>query len=163
MTIDDYTDFVMVYLIKTKDEVFQKFKEFEAYTTAHFSTRISKLRTDNGGEYFGREFTSFCREKGILMVPTAPYTPQQNGVSDRMNRTLMEKVRSMLCVSGAPADLWGEALYVSAYVTNRSPTISLTEAKTPYEMWFGSVPKVSNLRVFGSISYVHINKERRTK
>lgn len=69
----------------------------------------------------------------------------------------------MLNDSGAPAQMWGEALYVATYVTNRSPTSSLTEAKTPYEMWFGSVPRVRNLRVFGCVSYAHIVKERRTK
>lgn len=161
--IDDYTHFTVVYLIRYKSEVLDKFREYEAMATAHFNLRIAKLRTDNGGEYFGGEFVRFCRERGIQMTPTAPYTPQQNGVSERMNRTLMEKVRTILHESGCPFMFWGEALYASTYTLNRSPTSALSVPKTPYEMWFGVKPDVSKLKVFGCIAYTHVNMEYRTK
>lgn len=97
------------------------------------------------------------------MVPTVPYTPKQNGVSERMNRTLMEKVRTFLHESQASLSLWGEALYASVYVTNRSPTSALSTARTPFEMWFGSKPNVRKLKVFGCVAYSHITKEHRSK
>lgn len=161
--IDDFTHFVVVYLIRTKCEVLQKFKEYEAMATAHLSYRIAKLRSDNGSEYYSKEFVNFCRDKGIQMIATVPYTPEQNGVSERMNRTLMEKARTIIHESNIPYILWGEALYVSTYVTNRSPTSALLNTKTPYEMWFNSKPDVSKLKVFGCLAYSHINKVHRRK
>lgn len=160
---DDYTHFVVVYLIRHKSDVFEKFKEYEAMVTAHFSLRISKFRSDNGGEYFGKEFLAFCRGKGIQMIPTAPYTPQQNGVSERMNRTLMEKVRTIMHESNAPRHLWGEALYASMFTLNRSPTNALKNSKTPYEMWYGFKPDASKLKIFGCVAYAHIPKEHCSK
>lgn len=124
---------------------------------------ISRLRSDNGGEYFSREFKAFCEEKGIQMLPTVPYTPQQNGVSERMNRTLMDKVRTMMHEGNDPMYLWGEALYTSAFLTNRSATNALTDSRTPYEMWFGNKPDVSRIRVFGCAAYAHIDKHLRSK
>ena len=81
--IDDFSHFAKIYLLKRKSEVFAKFKEFEAMATAHFGRKISKLRCDNGREYVGKDLQNFCKEKGIQLVLTVPYTPQQNGVSDR--------------------------------------------------------------------------------
>lgn len=161
--MDDYTHFLVVYLMKHKSEVFLKFQEYEAMVTAQFSQRISKLRSDNGGEYYNKEFISFCKSKGIQMIPTTPYTPQQNGVSERVNRTLMDKVRSIMHESKVPMNMWGEVLYASAYTLNRSPTSALTVAKTPHEMWFGFKPDLSKLKVFGCVAYAHVNKEHTTK
>lgn len=97
------------------------------------------------------------------MLPTVPYTPQQNGVSERMNRTLMDKVRSMMHTGNIPMYLWGEALYTSSFLTNRSVTSALANPITPYEMWFGKKPDVSYIRVFGCAAYAHINKHERSK
>lgn len=161
--IDDFTHFTRTYLISHKSDVFQKFQEFEALATAHFSLKITKLRTDNGGEYYSNEFIKFCKSKGIELTPTVPYTPQQNGVSERMNRTLMDKARSMMHDKDVPESLWGEALFVSTYLTNRSPTIALEACKTPYELWFGDKPDVSKLKVFGCVAYSLVNQVHRSK
>lgn len=107
--IDDYTHFIMVYLLKSKNEVFEKFKEYEAFSSAHFGQKLSRFRSDNGGEYYNKEFQDYCKSKGIQMIFTVPYTPQQNGVSERFNRTLMEKVRAMLHDRGISKKMWGEA------------------------------------------------------
>lgn len=146
---DDFTHFSVIYLLKRKSEVFDRFKEFEAMATTHFGQKLSKLRSDNGREYLGNEFQSFCKSKGIQMVLTVPYTPQQNGVSERINRNLMEKVRAMIHECGLSKEMRGEALYCANYLTNRSPTNGLVENKTPFEMWFGKRPNLSKLRVFG--------------
>ena len=83
------------------------------------------------------------------MEPTVPYSPQQNGTSERLNRTLLDKARSILQDSGLPKSLWGEASLAAAYLLNRSPTSALEEKKTPFEMWYGRKPEVDQLRVFG--------------
>lgn len=159
--IDDYTHFVVVYLLKNKSEVFEKFKAYYNYATNHFERKILKLRADNGGEYISKDLQQFCRDKGVVLQYTIPYNPEMNGVAERMNRTLTDKVRTLLIDSQLPKSLWGEAIYFSAYVTNRSPTASLDV--TPSEMWEGRKPNVENLRVFGSIGYAHIPKQIRTK
>ncbi|MBO1694889.1 hypothetical protein, partial [Bacteroides uniformis] len=93
---------------------------------------------------------------------TTPYTPQQNGVAERMNRTLMEKARNMLSGTGLGQEFWVEAVETGCYLVNRSPSSSL-EDKTPHEVWTGKKPSISHLRVFGCDAYVHVPKEKRTK
>ena len=109
--------------MKTKDQVLQKFKEFEAMSTnvtgkkikavtASDSTakRIKNLRSDNGGEYSSKEFDDFLTSKGIAKQRSIPRTPQQNGVAERMNRTIQETARSMLHAAGLSDAFWGEAV-----------------------------------------------------
>ena len=88
---DDYTHFSVLYVIKQKTEVFEKFKEYVAMCTAKFNTKISILRADNGGEYTSERFKSFCAKKGIQLNCTVPYSPEQNGVAERFNRTVIER------------------------------------------------------------------------
>ena len=78
--------------MKTKSEVFGKFKEFKALIENHSERRIETMRLDNGGEYTSKYFESFCKEVGIKRELTTPYNPQQNGVAERKNRTIMEVV-----------------------------------------------------------------------
>lgn len=159
--IDDYTHFVIVYLLKHKSEVVSVFKNYYNTVTNHFGRKLLKLRSDNGGEYINHEMKRFCSDKGIVMQTTVPYSPELNGVAERMNRTLVDKARTILIDSNLSKNLWGEAIYFSAYVTNRSPTASLQV--TPSEMWEMRKPNVQNLRVFGSTAYAHIPKQIRTK
>lgn len=160
---DDFTHVAVVYMIKTKDEVLERFMDYEAMSTAHFGVRISRLRCDNGGEYTGKAMKKFCRKRGIQLEMTVPYTPEQNGVSERLNRTIVEKSRSMLEANGVSKELWSEAVYTSAYVLNRSPSVAVGGDITPYEAWYGKKPNVSNLRVFGSNCYIHVPKQLRKK
>ena len=88
--IDDYSRYVKVYCISMKDQVFQKFREFEALVTNETGLKINTLRTDGGGEYTLAKFENFLKQKGIRHEISAPYSPQHNGVSERMNRTLLE-------------------------------------------------------------------------
>lgn len=137
--------------------------KYAAMVTAHFERKIARVRCDNGGEYKNHEFSNFCEKSGIVLETTMPYTPQQNGVAERMNRTIMEKSRSMLDDCGFQRLMWSEAVLASVFLINRSPTSALKDAVTPYELWFGHRPNVSRLRIFGSKAFVHIPKEKRDK
>ena len=110
--------------------------------------KIKALRTDNGGEFCKKEFEEFCEKYGIARQKTNPYTPQQNRVAERMNRTLMEKARSMLSGTGLGQEFWAEAVEIACYLVKKSPSSTL-EDKTPHEVWTGKKPSLSHLRVFG--------------
>lgn len=159
---DDYTRYTYIYFIKHKDEVLVKFKEFVNMVKNSTGKNVKTLRTDNGGEYCSKEFESSLKEEGILHQLTVPYSPTQNGVSERKNRTLVESARSMMSHGKIPAEFWAEAINTAVYLRNRSPTTSL-EGMTPYECLFGENPDVSNLRIFGCVAFTHIPEEQRKK
>lgn len=158
--IDDYTHFTVVYLMKNKSEMFEYFKNFEATVTTKFETKISSLCCDNGSEYFSNVFQAFCRTKGIQIKNTIPYTPELNGVTERLNRTLVEKARAMLLESKLSKEMWGEAILCATYLLNRSPTSSLRDNVTPAEIFYGLKPDLKNLRIFGCLAYHHIPKQK---
>lgn len=131
--MDDFTHFTVVYPLKHKSDALMMFKKYEALATTHFSNRLVCLRCDNGGEYTSKIFLQLCEDKGIQLQCTTPYTPQQNGLAERLNRTITEKCRTLLLDSGLNKELWNEAIRTSAYILNRSPTTAL-HGKTPFEM-----------------------------
>ena len=159
--IDNFSRYTTTYLMKHKDEALSKFKEFVAMSETKFECKVKKVRSDGGGEYCSKVFDDFLKERGTQDERTIPYSPQQNGTAERMNRTLMDKVRSMLYHSNLPLHFWGEALATATYLSNRSPTSTLEE--TPFERWHGTKPDISNLRVFGCVAYAHIPDEKRKK
>ena len=154
--IDDFSRCCAVYFMKQKSEVLEKFKEFEAITTNESGQRVIKLRTDNGGEYVSQEFETYLKTKGIKHELTVPHSPQQNGVAERMNRTLTESARAMIAHANLPNDYWAEAIATAAYVKNRAPTTAFEIDTTPYERWYGKKPDVTHLKVFGCIAYAHV-------
>ncbi|KAE8700517.1 hypothetical protein F3Y22_tig00110556pilonHSYRG00215 [Hibiscus syriacus] len=117
--IDDYTRRVWVFVLKTKDEVFERFKDWLTLTENKMETKLKHLRTDNGLEYFSEQFNELCRKNGITRHKTVRNTPQQNGLAERMNRTLLERVRCMLLNAGLPKSFWGEAVSTACYLINR--------------------------------------------
>jgi transposase InsO family protein len=123
---------------------------------------VKILRSDNGGEYTSNNFVKYCAEKGISHEFTSPYSPEQNGVAERLNRTIMESVRSMIYHAGLPLVFLAKACSTAVYIYNRSPTTALKD-KTPYECLFGRKTDISNLRVFGCKCYVHVPDCRRHK
>jgi hypothetical protein len=124
--------------------------------------KIKILRSDNGGEYTSNEFGRFCRDVEIKRELTTPYNPQQNGVAERKNRTIMEAVKTMIHDQDLPMHLWDEAARTTIYVQNRLSHSALG-FKTPEEMFTGKKPEVSHLKIFGCPVFVHIPKEKRTK
>ena len=155
--IDDFTRKVWVYILKHKSEALLKFKEWMTLIENQTERKVKRLRTDNGLEYRSKEFDSFCKEKGIVRHKTVRHTPQQNGLAERMNMTLVEKVRCMLFSANLSKHLWADAVTTAAYLINRSPSTALN-FKTPQEAWSGKTPDLSNLRIFGSPAYAHIKQ-----
>lgn len=160
--IDDSTRKVWVYFLKKKSEVFEAFRKWKAMVENETGLKVKQLRSDNGGEYGDKRFRDFCASSGIKMEKTVPMTPQQNGVAERMNRTLNERARSMRIHAGLPNMLWAEAVNTAAYLINRGPSVPL-DGEIPEEVWSGKEINLSHLKVFGCISYVHIDSTKRSK
>jgi len=160
--IDDYSRRTWVYFLKHKFEVFEVFKSFKAYVEKQSGCCLKVLRTDRRTEYTSNEFSDFCKHHGIKHQLTSIYTPQQNGLSERKNRILVEMARSMLKGKNLPKILWAEAVSCVAYILNRCPTKSVHDM-TPEEAWSGHKPDVQALCVFGCIAYAHIPAEKRKK
>jgi hypothetical protein len=148
--------------LKSKDEVFSKFKEFKALIENLSERNIKTLRSDNGGEYTSKEFVKFCKYVGIKRDLTTPYNPQQNGVAERKNGTIMEAVKTMIHDQYLPMCLWEEATKKIVYVQNRLSHSSLG-FNTPEEMFSGNNLEVIHLKIFGCPIFVHIPKEKRKK
>ena len=131
--IDDFSRCCAVSFLKSKSEVPDKFKEYEARVVNDCGKGIWTLRSDNGGEYLSKEFRSYLKSKGIHHELTVPHSPEQNGVAERMNRTLMETARSMMAHADLPEKYWAEAVETAAYIRNRTPTTAIKGNKTPLE------------------------------
>ena len=153
--IDDFSRYMWTRLLREKSEAFDRFKSFKEMVEKRTGLKLKTFRTDRGGEFTSTEFNTFCDENGIIRHLTAPYTPQQNGVVERRNRTLMEMTRSLLKAMKIPNDMWGEAVRHSTYLINRVPTKAL-QGQTPYECFTFKKPNIEHLRVFGCVAYAKI-------
>jgi hypothetical protein len=160
--IDDYSRKNWVYFLKSKDEVFGKFKEFKALIENLSKRKFKILRLDNGGEYTSKEFVIFCRDAEIKRELTTPYNHQQNGVAERKNKTIMEVVNTMIHDQDIPMHLWDKATRTTVYVQKKLYHSALG-FKTLEEMFSGKKPEVSHLKIFGYLVFVHISKKKRTK
>ena len=154
--IDDFSRKVWVYILKTKEEAFQRFKEWRKLVEVQTGRKVKTLRTDNGLEFVKTEFEVFCQTEGIQRHKTVSYTPQQTGLAERMNKTLLERVRCMLLSAKLPKSFWGEAVNTAAYLINRSPSTTLG-FKVPEEVWSGRKPDLTHLRIFGCVAYAHVS------
>lgn len=159
---DGATSYRHVYFMKHKSEVFQCFLKYNAIVKNKFQRDLHILHTDNGCEYVNKEFTSYLENKGITHERTAPYTPQQNGRAEREMRSIMETARTMLYAKNISLNMWAEAVNCAIYLLNRN-TSSQTGNVTPFELWHGVKPNLQHIRIFGSIGYVHVPKEKRKK
>lgn len=143
--IDDYSRFTHVFLLREKSEVPQIILDFIEHLKTKFKTKPQAIRSDRGREYISQRLTDHLRRKRIQLQLTVPYSPQQNGVAERKNRTLMEAARTMLLDANLSKKYWGEAIVTAAYLQNRLPTRS--RPRTPYELWYGTKPDASNLYI----------------
>ncbi|CAL8091268.1 unnamed protein product [Prunus armeniaca] len=159
--IDDCSKYCYVYLLHSKDETLDMFKTYKAEVENQLNRKIKVLRSDRGGEYESTAFAEFCATNGIIHQTTAPYTPQQNGVAERKNRTLKDMINSMLNSSGLPHNMWGEALLTANTILNRIP--HKTSDKSPYEVWKGRLPTYKTLKVWGCLAKVQVPLPKRTK
>ncbi|GAA0147366.1 hypothetical protein LIER_07086 [Lithospermum erythrorhizon] len=116
----------------TSNNTLCHFKIFKALVEKEPGKNIKYLRTDRGGEYLSSDFNAYCNEHGIKRQLTNPYTPQQNGVAERRNRTVMNMVRAMLSAKNMPKTLWPEDVNWTFYILNRCPTLAVKDM-TPQE------------------------------
>ena len=174
--IDDFSKWTVVYMMKNKSESLECFAKFHKLAETHTGNKVLKvntihrtdqpreqikvLRTDNGGEYVSNAFKSYLTEHGIAHQTTIAYTPQQNGVAERMNRTLIDLVRSMLHAKGLDKAFWAEALQTAVYIRNRVMSRSLPQGVTPHHRWHGSAPDLSYCRIFGSKCFYVVPKHK---
>nr|CAD1827360.1 unnamed protein product [Ananas comosus var. bracteatus] len=157
--IYDYSRKVWTFFLLRKSDVFKTFKQWKTFIEKQTGKQIKHLRTDNGLEFCSGEFNEFCKDEGIERHRTVAYTPQQNGVAERMNRTLIEKTRCLLSNAGFGEEFWAEAASIACYLVNRSPSTSI-DLKTPKEVWSGHSPSYSDLRIFGCPVYAHVSQEK---
>ena len=144
--IDDYSRYADVRLLGTRDDLYNEFSGWLDEEQRQTGVKLKRLHSDNAKEYKSDEFKAILPD-GAKGTYAAPYSPQQNGISERFNRTLMNKVRSMLIESGLPKALWGEAALAATYIYNRTPHASLLGLITPYKAKTGQKPNISNIRV----------------
>ncbi|KAG8485839.1 hypothetical protein CXB51_019238 [Gossypium anomalum] len=145
-----------------KSEVAQVFMKFKVAAETETGCKLKTIRSDNGAEYTSAQFQALCNDTGIKHQLTNVYTPQQNGVSERKNRSLMDMARCLLFQKDLPKTLWAEAVNTAVYLQNRLPTKALDQ-KTPFEGWFGFKPSLAHLRVFGCLCYAQVPAVKRSK
>ena len=158
LIIDDYSWLTWVSMLQCKSDAFYAFKLFKNLAETKKGLRIKTLRSDRGGEFTSDEFSKYCTDHGIKRQLTAPYSPQQNGVVERKNRTVVSMVRAILKAKDLPRELWGEDVSTCVYILNLSSTKALL-GQTPHEKWIGRKPSVDHWRTFGCI--VHVKDTRR--
>lgn len=132
--IDYYSKKIFAYFLRQRSEAFEKFCKFKALVENQTGNRIHILRTDNGTEYVSEKFEKFLASNGIQHQTTCPYAAQQNGVSERYNRTITEKARCLLYDADLPKIYWAEAMNMAIYLINRSVCTAWSD-KTPEEVW----------------------------
>ena len=136
--------------------------EWKALVERQSEHKIKVFRSDNGGEYTSKRFDEFLCIHGIARQTSPPYTPQQNGVAERANRTIVEMAMSMIHSQGLGREFWAEAVCNAAYTHNRCPT-RVVYGMTPEEAWSGKKPSISHLHVLGCIAYAKVPDEKRFK
>jgi len=153
---DDRTRYTETTMLRNRSDILEAFKNYKLKAEKQTGQRIKKLRTDNGREYLSNAFKDFLRSEGISHQLSVEYTPQQNGVAERKNRTLVEMARCMMLQGNLPQSLWAEAVNAATYIRNRCATKSLN-GETPFEAWSKRTPYVGFFRIIGSKAIV-LNK-----
>ena len=150
--LDDYSKLSVVRAVALKSDIAATVKEVLLMLETQAGQQLKLVCTDRGSEYLNAPLMEFFKGEGIVHETTAPYTPQQNGAAERLNRTLMERVRVMLHGAQLDVDMWAEAAVTANFIRNRSPLSG--RAKTPWELFYNCKPDVSHMRVFGSKAHM---------
>ncbi|GJV28556.1 retrovirus-related pol polyprotein from transposon TNT 1-94 [Tanacetum coccineum] len=150
--VDDYSRFTWVKFLRSKDETPEFVINFLKQIQVGLNKTVRFIRTDNGTEFVNQVMSEYYEGVGIFHQKSVPRTPQQNGVVERRNRTLVEAARTMMIFSKAPMFLWAEAVATACYTQNRS-LIHTRHNKTPYELVHDKKPDLTFLRVFGALCY----------
>ncbi|GJW96897.1 retrovirus-related pol polyprotein from transposon TNT 1-94 [Tanacetum coccineum] len=156
--VDDFSRYTWVYFLRSKDETPEIIKKFIAQAQLNYKAKVCKIRTDNGTEFKNTSLKAHYEKLGIMQQFSIARTPQQNGVVERRNRTLVEAARTMLIFSRLPEFLWAEAVATACFTQNRS-IIHTRYNKTPYELLHGQKPNIAYFHVFGSLCYPTNNRD----
>lgn len=156
--VDDFSRYTWVKFLASKDETTQVLIDFITTTQVNLQLPVRYIRSDNGTEFKNAVFSEFCKSKGITHQFSAARTPQQNGVVERRNRTLVEAARTMLAYSKLPSNMWAEAVDTACHTQNRS-IINQRHDKTPYEVINKHKPNINYFRIFGCVCYTLNDKD----
>jgi transposase InsO family protein len=160
--VDDYSRFTWVFFLQDKSETQEVLKKFLRMAQNEFDAKVNKIRSDNGTKFKTTQVEDFLDEEGIKHEFLAPYTPQQNGVAERKNRTLIEMARTMLDEYKTSDRFWMEAINTVCHATNHLYLHKLLK-KTSYELLTGNKPNVSYFRVFRSRCYILQKRSKSSK
>jgi len=159
--VDEATRRTRVMYLTSKGEASAKVKHYLTWVEKQDNKSPKIIRVDNGREYINRDLITWCLDKGIEIQTTAPYTPEQNGIAERYNRTVVELARAMLLARDLPRELWPEAVNHACYIRNRAYTRAINDG-TPHQKWTGERPDVSSIQEFGVPVWIldehHTNK-----
>ncbi|PKI75267.1 hypothetical protein CRG98_004307 [Punica granatum] len=158
---DDHSRKVWAYPMRTKDQVTEIFKNFHIAVERETGMKLKCVRANNGGEYRG-PFENYCRTHGIKLEKTVQKTPQQNGLAERMNCIIVERVRCMLSQAKLFKSFWGEAMRTAVDLINLTPSVAL-DGDVPQQVWTSKKVSYKHLRVFGCKASIHIPRDERSK
>ena len=161
--VDDFSRYCWAYLVKRRSDFSEVFNKWIAMAERQSGARIKILRSDRGGEYMSWSFHATLQRKGVQHQCTVPYNPQQNGVAERLNRTLMDGARSLLSQARLRERWWGDALLYTVWCRNKVSHAALHRRGTPYQQWHGSKPDISLARVFGCMTQVLVPAHKAAK
>ena len=156
--VDDFSRYTWTFFLHDKSKATPCFKKFAKRAQNEFDVKIKKIRSDNGKEFVNTHIEDYCDEVGIKHEVSSTYTPQQNGIVERKNRTLITLARTMLDEYNTPETLWAEAINTACYASNRL-NLHNFHGKTPYELLNGKKPDVSYFRVFGCKCYIYKKRQ----
>ncbi|UYV82668.1 hypothetical protein LAZ67_22000457, partial [Cordylochernes scorpioides] len=160
--VDDFSRRITLYLLKNKDEVLKHFDIYRATVERQTGNKIKVLRSDNGLEFCNRDFQNKLQKLGIKHERTNVYSPQMNGVAERVNQTLLDMARACLHSANLPQRFWAEAVNTAAYIKNKCYNSALKD-KVSDGLWLERNPSVRHLKAFNCLAYSHIPRERRRK
>jgi hypothetical protein len=160
--VDDFSRFTWVFFLQDKSETQGTLKCFLRRAQNEFELRVKKIRNDNGSEFKNLQVEEYLEEEGIKHEFSAPYTPQQNGVVERKNRSLIDMARMMLGEYKTPERFWSKDVNTACHAINRLYLHRLLK-KTSYEFLTGNKPNVCYFRAFGSKCYILVKKGRHSK
>ena len=161
--VDGFLHYVRIKTIRTKDEASKVLMDWITQSEVETRERANFLRTDGGGEYMAGDFQRWLKARGIHHEVTNANTLQENRVVERLNRTVLEMVRTMMFDLKLPKAHWTFAVKYTQKILNRLPTRAVSEDRTPYELFLQKKPSVAHIQTFGCRAYVHIPDKRRGK
>ncbi|GJZ52345.1 retrovirus-related pol polyprotein from transposon TNT 1-94 [Tanacetum coccineum] len=158
VNVDEYSRYTWIYFLRKKSQSPEMIMSFIKMVENQNDVKVKQIRTDNGTEFRNHELESFCDEKGISQNFSSPYTPEQNGVAKKRNRTLIEAARTMLNGTVLSNNFWTDAVRTACYTQNRSIIVKRHD-KTSYEMFRERIPDISYFHVFGCPVFIHNHKD----